>query len=793
MISLNWVKDYIDIENEDLNELAVKVTKAGVNVEKVVKSRIENLVIGEVKECIDHPDSDHLHICQVDIGEKVTQIVCGAPNVRKGLKVLVALPGCILPGDFEIKVGKIRGQESNGMICALYELGIEKKTDEAYARGIEELTTDLKPGTDANIYLGTDDTLYELDVHKHRNNDCYYHIGFAYEIACILNKKVKLPESNYTPIKDEVSKHANIKVETKKCPYYLAKMVTNVQVKESPEFIKKRLISAGMRPINNVVDISNYVMLEYGQPLHFFDKDKLGNNILVRDAKENEEIITLDGNKRVLSPADIVITDGNKPVCIAGVMGGENTEVDENTKNILIESAIFDAVSIRYTASKLDLRSEASIRYGKGLSFEYTDAAIERACYLLSKYANATILTGTLKHDTVDKKEKIVTFKAEEVSSLLGLTLTDKDVETELNRLDFPYTLNNKTFTVTIPRRRLDIDDNVNDIAEEIGRLYGYQNLVSTLPKLTTRRGVYVGDVKIRKEISKRLRSLGINETKTYTLTSEEMSKTFNYENKVQVKLPNPMTIDKSVIRTSLLPSLINVYEYNKARNIKDVALYEIAKTYDVNYTEETKVAILLKGNHLVNEWQGLFAKYDFYYAKGIVENLLDYLGFKNRYSFKKEAIQDLHPGICAKIYLDREEIGVIGRVHPSYKKDEIYLIELSMTKLYNKQIKPLKFKEANKYPEMVKDVAFLIDNNIESETIRMQIKRSGGKLLDSCKEFDVYSNAEENKKSIAYTLTFKDTNKTLVEEEVMQVFNKIVKDVQEKTGAKLRGDIVVK
>ena len=793
MISLNWVKDYIDIENEDLNELAVKVTKAGVNVEKVVKSRIENLVIGEVKECIDHPDSDHLHICQVDIGEKVTQIVCGAPNVRKGLKVLVALPGCILPGDFEIKVGKIRGQESNGMICALYELGIEKKTDEAYARGIEELTTDLKPGTDANIYLGTDDTLYELDVHKHRNNDCYYHIGFAYEIACILNKKVKLPESNYTPIKDEVSKHANIKVETKKCPYYLAKMVTNVQVKESPEFIKKRLISAGMRPINNVVDISNYVMLEYGQPLHFFDKDKLGSNILVRDAKESEEIITLDGNKRILSPADIVITDGNKPVCIAGVMGGENTEVDENTKNILIESAIFDAVSIRYTASKLDLRSEASIRYGKGLSFEYTDAAIERACYLLSKYANATVLTGTLKHDTVDKKEKIVTFKAEEVSSLLGLTLTDKDVETELNRLDFPYTLNNKTFTVTIPRRRLDIDDNVNDIAEEIGRLYGYQNLVSTLPKLTTRRGVYVGDVKIRKEISKRLRSLGINETKTYTLTSEEMSKTFNYENKVQVKLPNPMTIDKSVIRTSLLPSLINVYEYNKARNIKDVALYEIAKTYDVNYTEETKVAILLKGNHLVNEWQGLFAKYDFYYAKGIVENLLDYLGFKNRYSFKKEAIQDLHPGICAKIYLDREEIGVIGRVHPSYKKDEIYLIELSMTKLYNKQIKPLKFKEANKYPEMVKDVAFLIDNNIESETIRMQIKRSGGKLLDSCKEFDVYNNAEENKKSIAYTLTFKDTNKTLVEEEVMQVFNKIVKDVQEKTGAKLRGDIVVK
>ena len=498
MISLNWVKDYIDIENEDLNELAVKVTKAGVNVEKVMKNRIDHLVIGEVKECIDHPDSDHLHICQVDIGEKVVQIVCGAPNVRKGLKVLVALPGCILPGDFEIKVGKIRGQESNGMICALYELGLEKKTDETYAKGIEELNTELKAGTDANIYLGSDDTIYELDVHKHRNNDCYYHIGFAYEIASILNKKVKLPESNYTTIKDEVSKHMSISVETKKCPYYLAKMVTDVEIKESPEFIKKRLVSAGMRPINNVVDISNYVMLEYGQPLHFFDKDKLGNKILVRDAKENEEIVTLDGNKRVLKTSDIVITDGVKPVCIAGVMGGENTDVDDSTKTILIESAIFDAVSIRYTASSLDLRSEASIRYGKGLSYEYTNAAIDRACYLLQKYANAKVLTGLLKHDTLDKSDKTVTFKTNEVSTLLGLTLTDKDVETELNRLDFPYTLKNGVFTVIVPKRRLDIDDNVNDIAEEIGRLYGYHNLTSTLPRLTTRRGVYVGDVKIK-------------------------------------------------------------------------------------------------------------------------------------------------------------------------------------------------------------------------------------------------------------------------------------------------------
>ena len=789
MISLNWVKDYIDLENEDLHELAVKVTKGGVNVEKVVDSRIEHLVIGEVLECIDHPDSDHLHVCQVNVGEKTTQIVCGAPNVRKGLKVLVALPGCVLPGDFEIKAGNIRGQESNGMICALYELGLEEKTDETYAKGIEELNTDLEPGTDANLLLGTDDTLYELDVHKHRNNDCYYHIGFAYEIASVLNKKVTLPEDNYKEIDDGVNKHITLKVDTEKCPYYTAKMVKGVEIKESPEFIKKRLIAAGMRPINNVVDISNYVMLEYGQPLHFFDYNKLGNNILVRQANEGETIVTLDGQTRELIPNDIVITDGTKPVCIAGVMGGENTDVDDTTKDILIESAIFDSVAIRYTSSRLDLRSEASIRYGKGLSFEYTDAAIKRACYLLEKYANATVLSGTAVHDNIDKTEKVVEFKTKEVSTLLGLELTDKDVETELDRLMFPYELNKDTFKVTIPRRRLDIDPNVNDIAEEIGRLYGYENLESTLPVVPVRRGVYVGDVGIRKTISKRLRTLGLNETKTYTLTSPDMASKFKYENKEQVVLPNPMSLDKSVVRTSLLPSLINVYEYNKARNVKDIMVYEIAKTYDKAYNEDVKVSILMKGNYIINECLHTVVKADFYTLKGIVENVLDYLGFKNRYTFVAETLPEIHPGISAKILLDREEIGIIGRVHPSYKKDEIYVAELSMTKLYNKQIKPLKFKEASKYPEITKDLAFVVDNNVESEVIKNQIKKSGGRLLDTIDVFDVYENIEEGKKSIAYKLVFKDPNKTLQDDEVMEVFNKIIKEVEEKVGAKLRSN----
>lgn len=789
MISLNWVKDYVDIESEDLKELAVKITKAGVNVEAIMTSHIDHLVIGKVISCVDHPDSDHLHLCSVDVGEKVVQIVCGAPNVREGIKVIVALPGCILPGEVEIKAGKIRGQESNGMICALFELGVEEKTEETYAKGIEEVHSSLKPGDDANIYLGTDDTVYELDVHKHRNNDCYYHIGFAYEIASILNKKVTLPDASYQEIKDNIKDYMHLKVDTPKCPYYTCKMVRDVVIKESPEFIKKRLIAAGMRPINNVVDISNYVMLEYGQPLHFFDKDKLGDNILVRDAKEKEEIITLDGQKRILKSSDIVITDGKKPVCIAGVMGGENTDVDLNTKNILIESAIFDAVSIRYTASNLNLKSEASIRYGKGLNFEYTDAALNRACHLLEKYADAKILSGVIKHDKVDKKEKVVTFETKEINTLLGITLTDDDVKVELARLDFPYVEKKGVFKVTIPRRRLDIDPNINDIAEEIGRLYGYHNLVSTLPLVPTRRGVYVGDVKIRKTISRRLRTLGLNETKNYTLTSSEAASHFRYENKEAVVLPNPMSLDKSVVRTSTLPSLIGVYEYNKARQVENILLYEIAKTYDKDYQEDTKVGILMKGNYLENAWQGIHVKCDFYCIKGIIENLLDYLGFKNRYTFEKATIPDLHPGMSTIIKVDKEMLGVIGRVHPSYQKDEIYVAEISMTKLYQKQVKPIKFKASSKYPEIKKDVAFAVKKNVEAETLIQQIRKSGGKLLSEIEIFDVYvgENVSEDEKSIAFSLTFKDPTRTLSDEEVTEVFEKIIREVEEKVPAKLR------
>ena len=789
MISMNWVKDYLDLNGEDLVKVADDVTKAGINVEAVITNHIDNLVVGEVLECVDHPDSDHLHVCKVNVGKETVQIVCGAPNVRAGIKVIVALPGAVLPGDFEIKAGKIRGEESNGMICALFELGLEEKTDETYAKGIEELPEDAPVGLDAMEYLGCDDTLFDLDVHKHRNNDCYYHIGFAYEVGTIINKPVKLPEAKYNVDKsDSVDKHVKLTVDTDKCPCYIGRMVKNVKIGESPEWIKKRLTSVGMRSINNVVDISNFVMLEFGQPTHFFDADKLGNEVLVRNANDGEKIVTLDEIERNLLSSDIVITDGKVPTCIAGVMGGQNTEIDDNTKNIFIESAIFDSVSIRNTSKRLMLKSEASIRYGKGLNYEYTNLAMDRCLSLLEQYAGATVIDGVLLHDKVDKTEKIVEFTSNEINKYLGIEISDEDMEVQLKRLDFAYTLKDHKFKCTIPRRRLDIDPNIADMAEEIGRLYGYHNLVGTLPEVGMKRGVYKGDVGIRKTISRRLRSLGLNEVKTYTLVSPKMADMFKYEDRDAITLPSPMSQDKSIIRLSLIPSLLQTYEYNKARKVNDINIYEIGKTYDKNYTEDHKVALLMKGSYITNKVNGINIKADFYLVKGIIENLFNYLGFKNRYDFQKVEVKELHPGVSASILIDRKPVGIIGKVHPSIYKEEVYVAEFSLTKLYELTTKALKFKGASKYPEIQKDVAFIVPNELTNAEIEAVIKHAGGRLLDNIDIFDIYRDIEPGKKSMAYNLTFKDDTRTLSDEEVMQVFNNIIKEVESKLDAKLRG-----
>ena len=786
MISMNWVKDYIDIKDENLEELADKVTKAGINVEHVVKTSIANVVVGEVKKCIDHPDSDHLHVCQVDVGTDVRQIVCGAPNVKEGIKVIVALPGAKLP-KMEIKKGSIRGEESCGMICALCELGLEEENEENYNKGIHVLPKDAPIGEDVFEYLGVGDTLYDLDVHKHKNNDCRYHIGFAYEIGTILGKKVKLPKADYTEIKDNIKDHFSLKVDTDSCTYYKAKMVTDLKMGESPDFIKNRLISAGMRPINNIVDISNYVMLEYGQPLHFFDKEKLGDKIVVRMAKDNEEVVTLDEQERTLTSEDIVITDGKKVVAIGGVMGALNTDVDENTKTVLIESAIFNATNIRKTARRLNLRSEASLRYEKGLNFEYTDAALDRACYLLEKYAGGKVLSGKAEYDNEDKREKKIEFTTEKVNSLLGIELTDKDVETELNKLDFEYEIKNGKFITTIPRRRLDIEENVNDIAEEIGRLYGYHNLKNTLPVLPTKYGKFEHSFGFKKNISKRMRSLCLNETRTYSLVDQGNADMFYKDRKI-ILVPNPMSSDRSALRKTMIPSMLDVIRYNKGRGLKDINIYETSKVFYDDFKEENHLAVALYGNFISNLWQGKLVKNDFYVLKGIVTNLLDSLGLKNRYTFVISTEENLHPGISADIMLDRKKVGFLGRIHPIITKDEVYVMELSIDEL-DVKVKNLKFKQASKLPSIKKDLAFIMPNDMSNEEVEKIIKHAGSRLLTNIEVFDLYKgeNIGKDNKSIAYSLTFEDNERTLTDEEVMEVFNRIINEVETKLNIKLR------
>ena len=786
MISMNWVKDYIDIEDENLEELADKVTKAGINVEHVIKTNIDNVVIGEVKTCVDHPDSDHLHICEVNVGTDTRQIVCGAPNVKAGIKVIVALPGAKLPGG-EIKKGSIRGKESNGMICALCELGLEEDNEENYKKGIHVLPKDAPVGTDAFSYLGVGDTLYDLDIHKHKNNDCRYHIGFAYEIGTILGKKVKLPKANYSEIKDSIKDQFNLKVDTDKCTYYKAKMVTDLVMGESPDFIKNRLISAGMRPINNIVDISNYVMLEYGQPLHFFDKDKLGDKIVVRMAKDDEVVTTLDEQERNLTKEDIVITDGSKVVAIGGVMGALNTDVDENTKTVLIESAIFNATNIRKTARRLNLRSEASLRYEKGLNFEYTDAALDRACYLLEKYASGKVLSGKAEYDNEDKKLKKIEFTTDKVNSLLGIELTDKDVETELKKLDFEYEYKDGKFITTIPRRRLDIEETVNDITEEIGRLYGYHNINNTLPVLPTKEGKYEQSFGFKKTVSYRMRTLGLNETRTYSLVDKKDVDMF-YKDRDTVLIPDPMSSDRSALRKTMIPSLLEVVKYNKTRGLKDINIYETSKVFYGDFKEENHLGIALYGNYMFNQWQGIAIKNDFYVLKGIISNLLDYLGLKNRYSFVESTEESLHPGISADIYLDKKKVGFFGRIHPKVNKDEIYVLEVCIDDL-DVKTKDLKFKAASKLPYIKKDVAFIMPKSMKNEDVVKEIKRAGSRLLTDIQVFDLYEgfNIGVNNKSIAYSLTFEDSTRTLTDEEVMEVFNNIIKEVETKLGIKLR------
>ena len=791
-LSTNFVKDYIDID-VDTKTLAEDMTRVGNeydSVEKLINAT--KLTIGKVVECKEHPDSDHLHVCKVDVGTEVLDIVCGAPNVREGLKVIVALVGAELP-EITIKQGMIRGAVSNGMLCSMAELGLESKflTEEDKV-GIHELPDEAPIGEDPVKYLKLDDSVIDFELTANRG-DLLSILGMAYEIGAIYDKEVKPIDLKYTEQAQNVENCFKVEVETENCTLFLAKKVEGLTIKESPDFIKNRLMASGIRPINNVVDISNYVMLEVGQPLHFYDADRLGNKIAVRMATNGEKLTTLDENERVLDENDIVITNGEKSIGLAGVMGGLETEVEKDTKNVIIEAAIFHPVKVRVTSKKI-LRSEASNRFEKGLDPNRTYMAMERACHLLEKYADAKILSGMCVYDKTDKTEKTIEVEFKNINDVLGTNISNEDILNVFRKLGFTYTSNDKKAVVTVPTRRLDISIK-EDLIEEVSRIYGVDNIKGTLPKGETKPGRID---KTFRQIRDKMIALGLNETLTYVLINDKEVHKYTLDNFEEIKLLDPITEDRNTLRYTMIPSMVKTYEYNKARDNKDVAIFEIGKGFykkDDVYGEDTKLCSLMTGDYHLG--LGEEKQFDFYVVKGIAEEILNYLGYENRYSFvrKEEMPAEFHPGQTAYISVNNDIVGVIARLHPSVEnnvnnaKAPVYVLEINLEKLLQKRTGKMKFKEISKFPSIKKDIAFVVDDKVTSLELETNIKKAAGSNLESVKPFDIYKGEHigENKKSIAYSLVFADSKRTLTEEEITETMEKIIDFVTKKCNAEFR------
>ena len=784
-LSTNFLKDYIDID-VDVKQLAEDMTRVGNEYDSA--SNLINatkLVIGQITECEPHPDSDHLHLCKVNIGTEVLDIVCGAPNARTGLKVIVALDGAVLP-EKTIKKGMIRGQESNGMLCSIAELGLEHKfLKPEDSEGIAELGEDAEIGGDPIKYLQMDDGVIDFELTANRG-DLLSILGMAYEVGAIYDKKVKDVDLKHKESGEDINKTFKTEVKTENCSKLLVKKVENVKIEESPIFIKNRLIASGIRPINNVVDISNYVMLELGQPLHFYDADKLGNKLVVRMAEDGEKLTTLDNAERTLTSEDIVIADATHGVGLAGVMGGLETEVEPDTKNIIIESAIFDSVKVRKTSKKI-VRSEASNRFEKGLDPERTTMAIERACKLLEEYAGGTVVTGTVEYDKTNNKEKEIEITFKNINDVLGTVIPNEEILNVFRKLGFSYKVNGETIKVTVPTRRLDISIK-EDLIEEVSRIYGVDNIEGKLPIVPMRKGSYD---KTQREIRNKMIALGLKETLTYVLINDKEVNGYTLDKFEPLKLLDPITEDRNTLRYSMIPSLYKVYEYNKAREQKDISIFEIGKGFYKKgevYGEDTKLCVLMSGKYSTGLNNNKTV--DFYVIKGIAEEVLDYLGYSGRYSFmKQEMPKEMHPGQSAMINVNGSNIGMIGKIHPSVTKDDVYVLEINLDELFTKKVGKMKYKEFSKFPSINKDIALVVDKKSVSKDIEKVIKSAGGSLLTNIEVFDVYTGVGVgiDKKSIAYSLTFSDMKKTLTDEEINGLMDKIIDTVSKKCSAELR------
>jgi len=792
-VPMSWFNDYTDISDITPKEYAHALTMTGSKVEGIenMGGEISNVVTGKVLTCEMHPDSDHLHVCTVDAGTgEALQIVCGAPNVKEGIIVPVALNGSTLPGGITIKKGKLRGVESNGMLCSHEELGISD-ADLGYTPeyGILILEEGTPVGMDIKDYFDINEDVVEFEITSNRP-DCFSVIGLARETAVTFGKPFNVPKPTFKENNENIKDTLTVEVKNpEKCMRYSAKMVKNVKIGPSPKWMVTRLKAAGIRSINNIVDITNYILLEYGQPMHAFDlRDLAGNKIVVRDAADGEVIKTLDEQDRTLNSNDLVISDGEKAVAIAGVMGGFNSEVKEDTTTVVFESATFEASTVRLTAQKVGLRTEASSRYEKGLDVLNTIPAVERACQLVEELGCGEVVGGTIDVIGKEYEKRVHAFRPEKINAFLGTDISLDDMVSYLKALEFEVNLDD--MTLVSPSFRPDIEGEA-DIAEEIARIYGYDKIPVTLLSGAATRGGKSPIQKTRDIINKTLTAQGMFEIYTYTFTGpfvyDKLNIPQDHELRNSVKISNPFGDDTSMMRTTSVGSMLDTLSYNFNRRAESAKLFEIAKVF--RPTEPGK---------LPNEPEivtiGMYGDVDFFDLKGACEVLFKELKIKK---VKYSACTDnpiYHPGRCATVTINGKAAGTIGEIHPDVAKKfnigtKCYVAEIALDAMFGAINTEVKFTALPKFPAVTRDIAMLVDKAVPVADIEAIMVKASGNLLDTIKLFDVYEGSQipEGKKSVAYAISFRAADRNLTNEEINVVFEKILKKLESGLGAQLR------
>lgn len=800
LVSYKWLKELVAIDVPSA-ELAEKMSTTGIEVEgvEIPAEGLSKLVVGHVLSCEDVPET-HLHLCQVDTGDdEPRQIVCGAPNVRAGIKVIVAIPGARIADNYKIKKGKIRGMESLGMICSLQELGLpDAIIPKEFSEGIQILPDNAIPGDSIFPYLDLDDEIIELSITPNRA-DALSMRGVAHEVAAIYGKELKFPVKTPQESSKATSDLISVAIESDKVLTYASRVVENVTVQASPQWLQNRLMNAGIRPINNVVDVTNYVLLYFGQPMHAFDFNKFeSGDILARQARNGEKIVTLDGEERDLIDQDIVIAVNDKPVALAGVMGGKATEIDSHSKTVVLEAAVFDGKAIRKTSGRLNLRSESSSRFEKGVNYDTVIEALDFAAAMLEELAGGQVLAGYLQAGQVPTEPVQVLTTLDYVNVRLGTNLAYSDIEDVFAKLGFGLAGDAQAFTVSVPRRRWDISIQA-DLVEEIARIYGYDKLPTTLPEAGGTAGELTASQLLRRRVRAIAEGAGLTEIISYALTTPEKAQAFAIESSHLTELMWPMTIERSALRQNIVSGMLDTIAYNVARKQKNLAIYEIGKVFEQNAdpkvdlpNERDTFAFALTGLVAEKDFQTQATAVDFYYAKGILESLFSKLNLKVTFVAEKD-MASMHPGRTARILLGEETIGFLGQVHPQVANDydipETYVAELNLQAIEANMASTQIFTEISKQPAVSRDIALLVDDQLSHQDIVTIIEGLGLKYLVSIKLFDVYAgaNIEPGKKSMAYSLTFQNPQESLRDEEVAKYMNKISEALLEKANAQVR------